>query len=117
MSVRNRVIVGVVNLPWRKGKTVFSADEQYLTQWEKQNNFKLTFLFNGGGSEDWKSDNNTTTDPLVNAFVADQSSYNFVNHTYDHPLMGCVQNTTVVPWTCETDSTIASSMLPARDRA
>ncbi|MFI9269732.1 hypothetical protein ACIGXM_03250 [Kitasatospora sp. NPDC052896] len=80
------------------------ADEQYLTQWEKQNNFKLTFLFNGGGSEDWKSDNNTTTDPLVSAFVADQSNYNFINHTYDHPFIGCVQNTTVVPWTCETDA-------------
>ncbi|MFE9426508.1 hypothetical protein ACFYNO_26500 [Kitasatospora sp. NPDC006697] len=81
-----------------------AADVTAAKQWEAANGFTLDWAFNGGGSDDWKSDNNTTSDPLVNAFVADQSSFRFINHTYDHPFLGCVQNVTVVPWQCTKDA-------------
>jgi hypothetical protein len=81
-----------------------TADEAYAKQWQTDHGFIVDWAFNGGGSEDWKSDHETTTDPLVNQFVADQGSFRFINHTYDHPFLGCVQNVTVVPWQCTTNA-------------
>lgn len=80
------------------------SDVDTLVAWEKANNFSVDFAFNGGGSADWESDNNTTTDPLLTKFLADQSSFRFINHTWDHPFLGCEQNVTVVPWQCQTDA-------------
>jgi hypothetical protein len=37
----------------------------------------------------WKVDNNTTTDPLVTAIMANKGSFGFINHTYDHPNIDC----------------------------
>ena len=71
--------------------------------------------FNGGGSEDWKSDHGTSTDPLANQLVADKSSYRWVNHTYLHPFLGCVQDVGVVPWRCETTSTGATQWVSKAD--
>ncbi|MFD7584098.1 hypothetical protein ACFV84_01460 [Kitasatospora sp. NPDC059811] len=79
-------------------------DAQHLKQWQTANNFTLDMVFNGGGSEDWKADHQTTVDPTVNQMIADQNSYRWVNHTYSHPYLGCVQDVTVVPWRCTKDS-------------
>ncbi|MEV7774409.1 hypothetical protein [Kitasatospora sp. NPDC086791] len=76
------------------------ADAQYLKQWQTANNFTLDMVFNGGGSEDWKADHETTVDPTATQMITDQNSYRWVNHTYTHPYLGCVQNVTVVPWVC-----------------
>ncbi|WP_035799709.1 hypothetical protein [Kitasatospora mediocidica] len=80
------------------------SDVDTLVAWEQANNFTIDFAFNGGGSADWESDNNTTTDPLLTKFLADQSSFRFINHTWDHPFLGCQQDVTVVPWKCQTDA-------------
>ncbi|MFF7635665.1 hypothetical protein ACFZB9_21295 [Kitasatospora sp. NPDC008050] len=80
------------------------SDVNSLVAWEKANNFTVDFAFNGGGVSDWEQDNNTTTDPLLNAFKANSSSFRFINHTWDHPFLGCVQNVTVVPWQCTTNA-------------
>ncbi|MFJ7273290.1 hypothetical protein [Kitasatospora sp. NPDC098663] len=79
-------------------------DAQHLKQWQTANNFTLDMVFNGGGSEDWKADHQTTVDPTANQMIADQNSYRWVNHTYTHPYLGCVQDVTVVPWRCTKDS-------------
>ncbi|MEV8324121.1 hypothetical protein [Kitasatospora sp. NPDC056731] len=79
-------------------------DAQHLKQWQTANNFTLDMVFNGGGSEDWKADHQTTVDPTANQMIADQNSYRWVNHTYSHPYLGCVQDVTVVPWRCTKDS-------------
>ncbi|MFF3001562.1 hypothetical protein ACFVTF_01985 [Kitasatospora sp. NPDC057940] len=79
-------------------------DAQHLKQWQTANNFTLDMVFNGGGSEDWKADHQTTVDPTANQMIADQNSYRWVNHTYTHPYLGCVQDVTVVPWRCSKDS-------------
>ncbi|MFD0279208.1 hypothetical protein ACFVHB_35675 [Kitasatospora sp. NPDC127111] len=79
------------------------ADAQYAKQWQAANNFTMDMVFNGGGSEDWKADHSVTTDPVVDQMVADQSSYRWVNHTYTHPYLGCLQDVSVVPWKCTKD--------------
>ncbi|MFE3874729.1 hypothetical protein ACFXPX_10060 [Kitasatospora sp. NPDC059146] len=80
------------------------ADAQYLKQWQTANNFTLDMVFNGGGSEDWKSDHQTTVDPTATQMITDQTSYRWVNHTYTHPYLGCVQDVSVVPWKCTKDA-------------
>ncbi|MDH6703490.1 hypothetical protein P3T27_000171 [Kitasatospora sp. MAA19] len=79
-------------------------DAQHLKQWQTANNFTLDMVFNGGGSEDWKADHQTTVDPTANQMITDQNSYRWVNHTYSHPYLGCVQDVTVVPWRCTKDA-------------
>ncbi|MFJ4188982.1 hypothetical protein, partial [Kitasatospora sp. NPDC089509] len=80
------------------------ADAQYLKQWQAANNFTIDMVFNGGGSEDWKADHQTTVDPTANQLIADQTSYRWVNHTFTHPYLGCVQDVSVVPWKCTKDA-------------
>ncbi|WP_243436913.1 hypothetical protein [Streptomyces sp. FH025] len=79
-------------------------DANHLKQWQTANNFTLDMVFNGGGSEDWKADHQTTVDPTANQMITDQNSYRWVNHTYTHPYLGCVQDVTVVPWRCTKDA-------------
>ncbi|WP_042373526.1 hypothetical protein [Streptacidiphilus neutrinimicus] len=79
------------------------ADVSYAVQWEQVHNFTFDFLFNGGGSDD-ATQNGTVDDPLTDALLQNKSSFRWVDHTYDHPFLGCVQNTTTVPWSCTTDA-------------
>ncbi|MER7702272.1 hypothetical protein ABTX81_05135 [Kitasatospora sp. NPDC097605] len=76
------------------------ADAQYAKQWQLDHGFTMDMVFNGGGSEDWKADHETTSDPMVDRMVADQTSYRWINHTYTHPYLGCLQDVSVVPWKC-----------------
>lgn len=80
------------------------ADAQFLKQWQTTNNFTLDMVFNGGGSEDWKTDHQATVDPTASQMITDQTSYRWINHTYSHPYLGCVQDVTVVPWRCTKDA-------------
>ncbi|WP_195911056.1 hypothetical protein [Streptomyces kaniharaensis] len=82
-----------------------AADAQYAKQWQAANNFTMDMVFNGGGSEDWKADHSATVDPTSSQMIADQTSYRWVNHTYTHPYLGCVQDVSVVPWRCTKDAT------------
>ncbi|WP_405531797.1 hypothetical protein OG592_28260 [Streptomyces avidinii] len=76
-----------------------AADAVYAAQWQTSKNFKLDMLFNGGAGEEWKAENGGV-DALTAQLVADRAKYRWMNHTYTHPFLGCVQNTAVTPWTC-----------------
>ncbi|MEU9011698.1 hypothetical protein AB0D12_18345 [Streptomyces sp. NPDC048479] len=76
-----------------------AADAQYAAQWSATKGFTLDMVFNGGGSELFKEEN-AGSDPLAQQLTADRNAYRWVNHTYNHPFLGCVQNVTVVPWVC-----------------
>ncbi|MCX5014325.1 hypothetical protein OG765_25540 [Streptomyces sp. NBC_00555] len=76
-----------------------AADAQYAAQWQTSKGFKLDMLFNAGAGEEWKTENGGT-DALTAQLVADRAKYRWMNHTYTHPFLGCVQNTTTTPWTC-----------------
>ncbi|MEV8099352.1 hypothetical protein [Kitasatospora sp. NPDC085879] len=79
------------------------ADAEYLKQWQASHDFKVDLAYNGGGSEDFKADGDGT-DPLAAKLIADQSAYRWINHTYTHQFLGCVQDVTVVPWRCTTNA-------------
>ncbi|MFD9339252.1 hypothetical protein ACFWBF_33410 [Streptomyces sp. NPDC060028] len=76
-----------------------AADAQYAAQWQTAKSFKLDMLFNAGAGEEWKTENGGT-DALTAQLVADRAKYRWMNHTYTHPFLGCVQDTTTTPWTC-----------------
>ncbi|MBT2388503.1 hypothetical protein J7E87_03500 [Streptomyces sp. ISL-1] len=76
-----------------------SADAQYTAQWSASKGFTLDMVYNGGGSELFKEESGGS-DPLAQQLTADKDAYRWVNHTYNHPFLGCVQDVTVVPWVC-----------------
>ncbi|MEV4141412.1 hypothetical protein AB0J72_55805 [Dactylosporangium sp. NPDC049742] len=74
------------------------ADVQALIAWQQANNLKLDIAFNGGGSVEAGAG-----DPLTTAMVTNKNQFRWINHTYEHPYLGCVQDFTVSPWKCATD--------------
>jgi hypothetical protein len=78
-------------------------DVKALVAWQNARGVKLDMVFNGGGSVEAGA-----ADPLTASFVGtpksgNQAQFRWVNHTYEHPYLGCVQDFTVVPWRCATD--------------
>jgi hypothetical protein len=75
------------------------ADARYAAQWERSHGFTLDMVYNAGAGEEWKSENGGT-DPLADQLLQDKAEYRWVNHTYTHLFLGCVQDTSTVPWSC-----------------
>jgi hypothetical protein len=75
------------------------ADVSYLVQWQRQHDFKVEFLYNGGGSARFATDG---VDQLLQATRPVAKDFYWVNHTYTHAYMGCKQDFAVVPWKCVT---------------
>ncbi|WP_225822667.1 hypothetical protein [Streptomyces naphthomycinicus] len=76
-----------------------AADAQYAASWQRSHGFTLDMVFNAGAGEEWKEENGGT-DALTDRLLVDRSQYRWVNHTYTHPFLGCVQDTSTVPWSC-----------------
>ncbi|WP_345713525.1 fibronectin type III domain-containing protein, partial [Kineococcus glutinatus] len=84
-----------------------ATDVTRLVDWQQANDFRLTMVFNGGGSVAWKADNGGS-DPLTDAFLANKAQFPWVNHTYSHPYLGCIQIAPTVAgrtWHCATSDT------------
>ncbi|MEV6105530.1 hypothetical protein AB0M28_12560 [Streptomyces sp. NPDC051940] len=79
------------------------ADAQYAKSWSAAAGLTLDMVYNGGGSEVFKAANGGA-DPLTDQLVADRAAYRWTNHTLDHTYLGCVQDVSVVPWRCATDT-------------
>ncbi|MFJ5139155.1 hypothetical protein [Streptomyces sp. NPDC088707] len=79
------------------------ADAQYAAAWQKSSGFTLDMVYNGGQGEQWKTEH-AGSDPLTDRLVADRAQYRWINHTYTHPFLGCVQDNAVVPWQCAKDA-------------
>jgi hypothetical protein len=75
------------------------ADAQYAAQWQREHGFTLDMVYNAGAGEEWKSENGGT-DALTDQLLADKGEFRWINHTYTHPFLGCVQDTSTVPWSC-----------------
>jgi hypothetical protein len=71
------------------------ADVTKLLQWQQQSGVKVDLVFNGEGSVAAGA-----SDPLTASLLANKSQLRWVNHTYSHLYLGCVQDFTVVPWQC-----------------
>ncbi|MBG0855930.1 hypothetical protein I2W78_29825 [Streptomyces spinoverrucosus] len=76
-----------------------AADAQYAAQWQRERGFTLDMVYNAGSGEEWKAENGGT-DALAAQLLADRNQYRWINHTYTHPYLGCVQDTSTVPWSC-----------------
>lgn len=74
-------------------------DAVYAAAWQKSAGFTLDMVYNGGQGEQWKTEHGGT-DPLTTRLLADRAQYRWINHTYTHPFLGCVQDTSTVPWQC-----------------
>ncbi|MEU9852852.1 hypothetical protein [Streptomyces sp. NPDC047974] len=80
-----------------------AADATYAAAWQKASGFTLDMVYNGGQGEQWRTEHGGS-DPLAARLIADRAQYRWINHTYTHPYLGCVQDNTTVPWRCATDA-------------
>ncbi|MEU0171383.1 hypothetical protein ABZ214_39050 [Streptomyces iakyrus] len=78
-----------------------AADVDHAVDWQNDKKFTLDFAYNGAGSVDHREDN-SGADALADRLIARRGAFRWINHTYSHPFLGCVQDTTVVPWKCAT---------------
>jgi hypothetical protein len=84
-----------------------TTDEANLVSWQNTHGFKVDMVFNGGGSEAAKAENGGT-DPLTDALLADEAQFRWINHTYTHQFLGCIQIAPTVigeTWHCATSPT------------
>jgi len=84
--------------PYNRPIRMVSADVTNLVSWQNANGMKLDLAYNGAGSVEAGA-----TDQLTASLVANRAQFRWINHTYSHPYLGCVQNFSVVPWRCATD--------------
>ncbi|MCL7423629.1 hypothetical protein [Streptomyces sp. YS415] len=76
-----------------------AEDAVYAAQWQHTHGFTMDMVYNAGSGEEWKTEHGGT-DPLTARLLADKAQYRWINHTYTHPFLGCVQDTSTVPWSC-----------------
>lgn len=74
-------------------------DAAYAVEWSERRGLPLDLAYNGGGSELYREENGGD-DPLADQLIEDRSAFRWVNHTYNHPFLGCEQDTSHVPWSC-----------------
>ncbi|MGW1495079.1 hypothetical protein [Streptomyces sp. NPDC002402] len=80
-----------------------AADAQYAKQWQQTSGFTLDMVYNAGSGEEWKAEHGGT-DALTAQLLADRAQYRWINHTYTHLFLGCIQDVSVVPWQCAEDA-------------
>ncbi|GHH91796.1 hypothetical protein [Streptomyces capillispiralis] len=80
-----------------------AADVDHAVAWQNGKNLTLDFAYNGAGSVDHRTDNNGV-DALADRLIARRGEFRWINHTYSHPFLGCVQDVSVVPWKCATNA-------------
>lgn len=78
------------------------ADVQQLRSWQAAQGIKLDMVFNAAGSVNTIQAEGT--DPLTMELLAAKSEMRWVNHTYAHTYLGCIQDFSITPWQCETDA-------------
>ncbi len=83
-----------------------AADVAHARQWQATHGFTLDMVYNAAGSVEASR---SGPDPLTTAFLAERDAFRWTNHTYTHSFLGCVQDTTVVPWRCLTDPTTGAT--------
>ncbi|EKX69270.1 hypothetical protein Sipo8835_12695 [Streptomyces ipomoeae] len=76
-----------------------AADAVYARQWQQASGLTLDLVHNGGSGEAWKEANGGA-DALTDQLLADRNAFRWINHTYTHQYLGCVQDTSTVPWSC-----------------
>lgn len=78
------------------------ADVAAVREWQRSRDFVLDLAFNGAGSDEAFL---LGHDPLSEALLAARHHFRWINHTYEHRYLGCVQDFDVAPWVCEVGPT------------
>lgn len=78
-------------------------DARYVAAWQRRSGVKLDLVYNAAGAIEQK-ENADGTDPLEAALLADKQEYRWINHTWSHPYLGCIQDFSTTPWRCATDA-------------
>lgn len=89
--------------PTAPGSTIRMTpdDAAYLRQWQYRTGMKMDVVFNGVGVAEFKEENGGV-DPLTDEILAHKTDYRYINHTWEHPYLGCIQNYATIPWSCQT---------------
>lgn len=77
---------------------VNADDVDYLLAWQSMHGMKLDMVFNGGGYDDVVGDSGSN--PVADKLIANRDQLRWINHTYSHEYLGCVQDLSVLPWRC-----------------
>ncbi|MFD5700593.1 hypothetical protein [Streptomyces lasiicapitis] len=93
------------------GIRMTAADAEYAKEWSRNRGVTLDMVYNGGGSELFREENGGT-DPLADKLIADKAAYRWVNHTYNHTFLGCVQDVSAVPWKCAENTDGSTRYVP-----
>lgn len=89
------------------------ADVTKVVQWQQQHGIKLDMYYNAYGSDEVVAAQGS--DPLTAALLQHKGQFRWANHTYSHKFLGCVQDTSVVPWRCATNPDGTVKWLPKAD--
>ncbi|GBP99411.1 hypothetical protein SSP531S_08060 [Streptomyces spongiicola] len=74
------------------------GDATHAVEWSRSRDFTLDLAYNGGGSVEYREEHGA--DPLADRLTGERDAFRWINHTYDHPYLGCEQDVSVVPWKC-----------------
>ncbi|MFG1604860.1 hypothetical protein [Actinoplanes sp. NPDC049265] len=77
-----------------------AADVAAVASWQTSRNFTFDMVFNGNGSAEAAAGSLFRLDPLTIAFQLNKDRFRWTNHTWNHEYLGCVRDTTVIPWKC-----------------
>lgn len=78
------------------------SDVDRLVNWQRASGVKLEMVYNGNGAARHRAE--FGSDPLEDALLARKRDLRWVNHTWSHPYLGCIQNEAVSPWQCVRDA-------------
>lgn len=81
-----------------------ASDAAAAALWQMSRQFTLDMVFNADGSVEAAAEAPNGRDQLTDAMVALRSRFRWTNHTWSHEYLGCLRDSTVIPWRCETDS-------------
>ncbi|MGC4937303.1 fibronectin type III domain-containing protein [Kribbella sp. DT2] len=70
------------------------TDVDVLKTWQTTNGMPLDLAFNAEGA--------VPSDPLTTSLLTNKASFRWLNHTWSHLYLGCVQDFSVIPWVCQT---------------
>ena len=73
------------------------SDVAVVRDWQVARGFVLDFAYNGFGSDEAFQQ---VHDPSSEALLANRHAFRWINHTYEHRYLGCIQDFSVTPWQC-----------------
>ena len=87
-------------------------DVDHLVAWQRRSGIKIEMAFNGHGHLDWVRGGHRDTQ--LQRLKAHRADLRFINHTWSHLYLGCVQNWDVSPWECQKTASGATGWLAKR---